>query len=407
MIRKIKALWRNVVYQTTVHARIDKLERKLFEKISKYVKEVKMELTVAKREILEVKREILEVKRETKAEILETKKEMKEVTLKAKKNIAEIIAKDVAGNYRLYDCDRELEKNYILVFNKYIKESNYKELFVNLTRGLGDNCVAQIVNILKRFDIVDGKKGTMSLYSKEEHKRLQESATMRAHILKVSDDLYCMNEYRLPVDRFSVNVHLFIDRYGIDSINLSALDNKNIIDAGAFIGDSLLIFHKLTKGKVYSFEPLSSNYDLLLKTIELNDIKNCVPIKMGLGDDETKQPFVNDGTSSKQAVAEQDSDKELEYVEMTSLDKFVETNNISVGLIKVDVEGDEQLLLKGAKKTICSQRPILIISIYHSPEDFFLIKPEIESWNLGYKFSVHKQLNSSIITETVLIAQII
>ena len=78
-----------------------------------------------------------------------------------------------------------------------------------------------------------------------------------------------------------------------------------------------------------------------------------------------------------------------------------------MGLIKVDVEGGEQLLIKGAKNTICSQKPILIISIYHSPEDFFYIKPEIESWNLGYGFTIHKQLNTSIIRETVLIAQIV
>ena len=287
MFRKIKALLRNTIYQTTVHTRIDKLEQKL----------------------LEANKKLME----------------------ANKDVRKIIARDVAGNHRLYDCDRMPEKRYIHSFNDFIKTSDYKELFVNLTRGLDDNSISLIVNILKRFEIVDGKEGTIGLYSKEEHKRLQDSADRKAHILKVSDDLYCMNEYRLPIDRFSVDSYLFIDRYGINNINYSTFDNKDIIDAGAFIGDSLLIFHKLTSGKIYSFEPLSANYDLLLKTIELNSIVNCVPIKMGLGVGETKQPFVYDSTCSKQVMDVLNTDQELEYVEMTSIDAFVERNgNCSV-----------------------------------------------------------------------------
>lgn len=33
---------------------------------------------------------------------------------------------------------------------------------------------------------------------------------------------------------------------------------------------------------------------------------------------------------------------------------------------------------------------MLAISIYHSPEDFFLLKPYLESLNLGYRFMVRR-----------------
>ena len=88
------------------------------------------------------------------------------------------------------------------------------------------------------------------------------------------------------------------------------------------------------------------------------------------------------------------------------MDAYLLKNNLDVGLIKVDIEGLERMFLRGAKETICSQKPALIISIYHNPEDFFLIKPEIESWKLGYKFRIHRPITASVILETVLIAEV-
>jgi len=66
---------------------------------------------------------------------------------------------------------------------------------------------------------------------------------------------------------------------------------------------------------------------------------------------------------------------------------------MTVGLIKVDIEGAERDFLAGAERTIREQKPVLIISIYHSADDFYSIKPLIESWGLGYKSKVWKPLD--------------
>ena len=78
---------------------------------------------------------------------------------------------------------------------------------------------------------------------------------------------------------------------------------------------------------------------------------------------------------------------------------------MKVGLIKTDLEGSEQLFLKGAENTIKMQRPTLLISIYHSADDFFKIKPLIESWNLNYDFKIVKPLDGQILLETLLICE--
>ena len=99
------------------------------------------------------------------------------------------------------------------------------------------------------------------------------------------------------------------------------------------------------------------------------------------------------------------SDKEI--IETTTLDKFVRDNKIEVGFIKVDIEGFEMEFLKGAKETICTQKPAMLISIYHQPSDYFDIKPLIESWNLGYKFKIYKGVDFTIMNETVLLCEIL
>ena len=80
---------------------------------------------------------------------------------------------------------------------------------------------------------------------------------------------------------------------------------------------------------------------------------------------------------------------------------------MEIGLIKTDIEGAEPDFLAGAKKTICGQKPILLIGICHTAHDFFEIKPLIESWNLGYRFSIYKPALTygGAISDTVLVAE--
>ena len=95
-----------------------------------------------------------------------------------------------------------------------------------------------------------------------------------------------------------------------------------------------------------------------------------------------------------------------EKIDMVKLDDFVKANNLNVSLIKSDIEGFEQELLRGAENTIKTQKPVLVISIYHSADDFFHIKTMIEKWNLGYKFKIVKSKPDNVLLETVLIAEV-
>ena len=64
--------------------------------------------------------------------------------------------------------------------------------------------------------------------------------------------------------------------------------------------------------------------------------------------------------------------------------------------------------MKGAYETIKTQKPTLLISIYHNYDDFYKIKPLIESWKLGYKFDIFQGVQNSgdITVEAMLIAEL-
>ena len=189
----------------------------------------------------------------------------------------------------------------------------------------------------------------------------------------------------------------------IDTLNnKNYFKNKAIIDAGAWIGDTALVLAEYTNDKVYAFEPVAENINTMKKVIEINKKNNIVPVCLALGD-ENKIIEIDDSKSN--SYLSFNGNNKIE-VNMVTLDKFVEDNNIEVGLIKTDLEGFEQSFLKGAINTIKKQKPTLIISIYHSYEDLFEIKPMIENWNLGYKFHIKKGSEFHKIVGTLLIAEI-
>ena len=78
--------------------------------------------------------------------------------------------------------------------------------------------------------------------------------------------------------------HTFYEKYNIQSFTtLDRIRKKNIIDAWAYISDTVLIFQDFTIRNVYAFEATKTNYTLMLKTLELNKTSKVIPINKGLG----------------------------------------------------------------------------------------------------------------------------
>ena len=281
---------------------------------------------------------------------------------------------------------------------------NFESRFKKLVAGLPQESIATIVNIIKRLQTIKGTNCKLDLFNAEEKALLKKVRDFSKSILKISDNLYCYQNYFLPINHFEASV--FFYKHGIDKLqDTSKFKDKAILDVGAFIGDSALILSPLTTNKVYSFEATTENYNHMLKTIELNNLKNIVPVKTAVGSQvgEIELRYEGSGSSSSDLMIK--NPKYIEKCPVITIDDFVKEHNLQVGLIKVDIEGAEQDFLKGAMQTIKSQKPTMLISIYHTVDDFLDIKPMIESWNLGYKFSIFKPTIESVSGETLLICE--
>lgn len=136
----------------------------------------------------------------------------------------------------------------------------------------------------------------------------------------------------------------------------------------------------------------------------MNESSQIIANKLALGAKSGKLKISLAGSASSAMYNYEGSEHEL--ADMSTLDEYVSKNNIKVGFIKVDIEGAESVFLQGALNTIKSQSPAMLISIYHHDEQFFGIKPFIDSLNLGYKFKIIKPIDGSISIETALYCEV-
>lgn len=223
---------------------------------------------------------------------------------------------------------------------------------------------------------------------------------------KIFKDFEKNNSEENKIDEFNFfgkyNIHAFID-LNLNSYEKKFLKNKDIIDAGAFTGDTSLPLSKITSKNVYAFEPFEKSYNLLKMNIEKNNINNIVPINKSLGKKNGERILYISGNNIQGITSDpniRSFDKEIKVQEV-SIDQFVEENHIDVGFITADVEGSEMDLLEGAINTIKNQKPILCISIYHKVSDYFEIIPWIANLNLGYKFEIFKEHPWPFLADTV------
>ena len=297
----------------------------------------------------------------------------------------------------------------------FMNRTDYIPHLFNLLNNLDYDSKKLLTLILKRVkDSEKGNIGDKLTYeiTPEERRLWEEVNFIKKNTLQISDTLFSVNGFIIPY-KYHMTETVCMPHHFKKIQNMDFIADKAIIDAGALIGDTALVFSQIACDKIYAFEPMTKQFEYLQQTIELNNLTKVIPVNKGLGKATEKIEYVSTMGSSREiskAMLEQQraiSENRIEQIEITTLDEFVKEHSIKVGFIKADIEGAEQDMLDGAKQTICEQKPILMICIYHNPEDFFFIKPKIESWDLGYTFSIVKSVSRRPMWETMLLAQVL
>ena len=295
------------------------------------------------------------------------------------------------------------------LFSDAMNREDSAQRFSALISGLDNESRNTVSDIIHRMGMIaDGNKSLQDVYTQREQEEfVRMNDEFSSKIVKLNDNLYYYNGYYLPVNQFDSSV--FFTRYGIDKLTtLDSVRNKHIIDAGGYVGETALLFSSYTDKNIHVFEASPSNMDIIRETIRLNHLDNIVPVSKALGEKSGTATFSLGERNSCNSLVERPGYNYPDHIEVpvVTLDDYVRENNIEVGLIKVDIEGGEQLLLRGAVETIRTQHPILLISIYHSANDFFEIKPMIEKMCDKYTFRIVKPANPAIALETILLAEV-
>ena len=295
------------------------------------------------------------------------------------------------------------------LFSDAMSREDSAQRFNALISGLDNESKNTVSDIIHRMEVIsDGNKALRDIFSqREQDEFVRMNDEFKSKIVKLNDNLYYYNGYYLPVNQFDSSV--FYSKYAIDELTtLDSVRNKDIIDAGGYVGDTALLFSSYTDKNIHVFEASPSNMDIIRETIRLNHLENIVPVSKALGEKSGTATFSLGERNSCNSLVERPGYNYPDHIEVpvVTLDDYVRENDLEVGLIKVDIEGGEQLLLKGAVETIRTQHPILLISIYHSANDFFEIKPMIEKICDKYTFRIIKPANSAIVIETILLAEV-
>ncbi len=389
----------------------------LIQQIADIASETKNMSLLSSKEYSDVKSEVLANRQEIVKNTNDVIKAFATNADETKANIQSVKQDIEHTNNRISDTKKSVERNQVLYFNPWstsvnaergncdmVSAPNFEERFKKLMAGLPDESAETVVKIIRRLQMIKDTNSALDLFTDEEKAQLKKVRDLNNETLKVSDNLYAYKNYMLPINHFEPSV--FVYNHGISQLNsVDTFKDKDILDVGGFIGDSVLMLAPLTTGKVHSFEATNENYNHMLKTIELNGIKNAVPVHTAVGDKPGEIELRFNGSASSQNDIMVKNPKYVEKCPVITIDDYVREHNLNVGLIKVDIEGAEQSFLRGAYETIRTQKPTLLISIYHNIDDFLDIKPMIESWNLGYKFKIFKPTIESINGETLLICE--
>lgn len=166
-----------------------------------------------------------------------------------------------------------------------------------------------------------------------------------------------------------------------------ASDASHVIVGGAYIGDQVLpmarvMAAKTPSGTVHAFEPMENSFRRLLRNLEINDIHNVRPIRMGLWESNAVlrvEGAAALGSSVPQAKGLEQEGSEgvedsAEIIESITIDSYVESQALdSVGLVMLDTEGGEEPALRGARKLLGlpnTDAPHLIFEVHRSYVDW-------------------------------------
>lgn len=140
---------------------------------------------------------------------------------------------------------------------------------------------------------------------------------------------------------------------------MSNNDPAVIIDAGAFIGDATLFFHRrFPRARIISLEPNEDNY--ALAALNLNPYQNSVTLlKAGLWSHAANVKVVGDSTGSRLVECDESNDSATKCIDVSTL--MLNYSIERLDILKMDIEGAEgEVLARNYEKWLPLTNQLII-----------------------------------------------
>lgn len=135
-----------------------------------------------------------------------------------------------------------------------------------------------------------------------------------------------------------------------------------VVDVGANIGVfTVYAVKKKLSGRVIAIEPAPLNWDLFYENVRRNHLQNVKLYKCAISDHEGMANLYFPGDHSCYTLSASGYTVTSIPVKLQTLDVIFEKENLSIcHLLKIDVEGHELHVLKGAKKMLAATHHVVM-----------------------------------------------
>lgn len=190
-------------------------------------------------------------------------------------------------------------------------------------------------------------------------------------------NFYFMGRPHVEILLRKIIFYLYEENY-IDS-------NKSIIDIGSSVADNSLVWAKILfgNGKLFGIDPSLNNINYSKKLSSINNLNNIDWIQAVCSEKKGDKLMIDINPSGASENTSFKIGNSINSLTATTLDEIIYKKNTNIGLIHIDVEGFELKIMKGAKKIIERDRPVLTFEQHISKEDTSHIFQYLK--NFGYR----------------------
>lgn len=191
-----------------------------------------------------------------------------------------------------------------------------------------------------------------------------------------------------------------IHSHEIEALSALGLKGATVFECGGHHGRDCILLAKMvgTEGHVVSFEPHPANIDVLRRNIELNQLQNTTAVHAAVG---SKPGSLSIRSRSNAKVTNRGGIE----VPVVTIDGWAEKHDLWPDMIKIDVEGYEFEVLRGAKNAL-KRVPALSVELHCDIVGEFGSNPE-DIWGCIdlSKYDIFLQRHDGVAAEPITEAQ--